>query len=194
MLRRIVGEGPHREMWRWLRSQMSQYQIQCKPASPDPDVVRHQPEANRWFKNCGVDLMIYPESTRLSFEAGVPYIMAIHDLQHRLQPEFPEVSADGEWERREYRFRNGARCAMLLLADSEVRQGTSSIFTDPMVSRLTRSRFCPFSRPAISLQIFHELSESACERSTVCRSVICSIRRNFGHTKTMLASFKPWVC
>ena len=120
MLRRIVGEGPHREMWRWLRSQMSQYQIQCKPASPDPDVVRHQPEANRWFKNCGVDLMIYPESTRLSFEAGVPYIMAIHDLQHRLQPEFPEVSADGEWERREYRFRNGARCAMLLLADSEV--------------------------------------------------------------------------
>ena len=120
MLRRIVGEGPHREMWRWLRSQMSQYQIQCKPASPDPDVVRHQPEANRWFKNCGVDLMIYPESTRLSFEAGVPYIMAIHDLQHRLQPEFPEVSADGEWERREYRFRNGARCATLLLADSEV--------------------------------------------------------------------------
>ena len=120
MLRRIVGEGPHREMWRWLRSQMSQYQIQCKPASPDPDVVRHQPEANRWFKSCGVDLMIYPESTRLSFEAGVPYIMAIHDLQHRLQPEFPEVSADGEWERREYRFRNGARCAMLLLADSEV--------------------------------------------------------------------------
>jgi len=46
--------------------------------------------------------------------------MTIHDLQHRLQPEFPEVSANGEWERREYRFRNGARYATLLLTDSEV--------------------------------------------------------------------------
>ena len=41
-------------------------------------------------------------------------------LQHRLQPEFPEVSANGEWEWREYLFRNGARYATLLLADSEV--------------------------------------------------------------------------
>ena len=46
--------------------------------------------------------------------------MAIHDLQHRLQPEFPEVSANGEWDGREYLFRNGARSATLLLADSEV--------------------------------------------------------------------------
>jgi glycosyltransferase involved in cell wall biosynthesis len=120
MLRRIIGEGPHREMWRWLRLQMSQHPILRKPALPDPDVVRYEVEANRWFNNCGVDLMIYPAPTPLSFEAGVPYVMAIHDLQHRLQPEFPEVSANGEWERREYRYRNGARCATLLLADSEV--------------------------------------------------------------------------
>src|SRR4030095_7428159 len=25
VLRRIVGEGPHREVWRWLRSHMSRY-------------------------------------------------------------------------------------------------------------------------------------------------------------------------
>jgi glycosyltransferase involved in cell wall biosynthesis len=56
----------------------------------------------------------------VAFETDIPYVMAIHDLQHRLQPEFPEVSAGGEWERREHLFRNGARYATLLLADSEV--------------------------------------------------------------------------
>jgi glycosyltransferase involved in cell wall biosynthesis len=67
-----------------------------------------------------VELMIEPTPTSLSFEAGIPFIMAIHDLQHRLQPHFPEVSANGLWEELEYLFRNGARDATLLLADSEV--------------------------------------------------------------------------
>jgi glycosyltransferase involved in cell wall biosynthesis len=47
-------------------------------------------------------------------------VIPIYDLQHRLQPEFPEVSANGEWEWREYLFRNAIRRATLLLADSEV--------------------------------------------------------------------------
>jgi len=56
----------------------------------------------------------------ISFEARIPYIMPVHDLQHMLQPEFPEVSANGEWEQREYLFRNGIRNAILILVDSEV--------------------------------------------------------------------------
>jgi glycosyltransferase involved in cell wall biosynthesis len=36
-----------------------------------------------------------------------------------LQPEFPEVSANGEWESREYIFRNGIRNATMLLSESE---------------------------------------------------------------------------
>ncbi len=42
------------------------------------------------------------------------------DRSTLLQPQFAEISANGEWERREYLFRNGARYATLLLADSEV--------------------------------------------------------------------------
>lgn len=64
--------------------------------------------------------MVYSETKTLSFECGLPYVMAIHDLQHRLQPEFPEVSANGEWESREYYLRNCSRYATLLMADSEV--------------------------------------------------------------------------
>jgi glycosyltransferase involved in cell wall biosynthesis len=86
----------------------------------DPTRPRRQDDMRRWLLQCGVELMIYPSPHRLSFEAGVPFIMAIHDVQHRLQPEFPEVSADGEALRREYLFRNAVRRATLLLADSDV--------------------------------------------------------------------------
>jgi glycosyltransferase involved in cell wall biosynthesis len=120
VMRRAVGESAPRRAWRQLRSAMPLFPSDAAPVSPDPDDVRQRPEANRWFRDCGVELMIYPVAIPLAFEAGVPYIMAVHDLQHRLQPEFPEVSADGEWERREHRYRNGTRCATLLLADSEV--------------------------------------------------------------------------
>jgi glycosyltransferase involved in cell wall biosynthesis len=85
----------------------------------DPDKVHFNRELNQWFRNNGIELMLYPISNSLSFETRIPYVMAIHDLQHRLQPEFPEVSADGEWESREYLFRNGIRNATLLLAESE---------------------------------------------------------------------------
>jgi glycosyltransferase involved in cell wall biosynthesis len=116
VLRRSVGEGPHREAWRWLRRALRW----DKTLLRDPESVRSRPDMERWLHHCGIDLMLYPIPSALSFETGLPYVMAIHDLQHRLQPEFPEVSANGEWERREYRFRNGARYATLLLADSEV--------------------------------------------------------------------------
>jgi len=71
MLRRIVGEGAHRENVDMVRSQIH-ISNSVKPVSPDPDVVRHQPEANRWFKNCGVDLMITLSLLGLSFEEEFP--------------------------------------------------------------------------------------------------------------------------
>jgi hypothetical protein len=72
------------------------------------------------LRDARIDFVVYPYPNRLSFEAGIPYMMAIHDLQHRLPPEFPEVTSNGEREWREYYFRNGSRYATLLLADSEV--------------------------------------------------------------------------
>jgi glycosyltransferase involved in cell wall biosynthesis len=108
--RRLANEGPLRRWASYLRGTF--------PVNPDR--VQHQPAVNRWFLRWGVEMMVYPKPHRLSFESGVASLMAIHDLQHRLQPEFPEVSANGEWARREYLFRNGARHATLLLADSEV--------------------------------------------------------------------------
>ncbi len=114
LLRRVVGEATLLEASTWFRSR-----TRAILGPPDPDLVVSRPGMARWFRSFGVELMLYPTPNRLSFETGIPYVMAVHDLQHRLQPEFPEVSANGEWERREYLYRNGTRYATLLLADSE---------------------------------------------------------------------------
>ncbi len=160
---RIVGEGPHREAWRWMRRQLRRAprQEELPLPLPDPDVVRSRPHMNRWFRSCGIDLMLYPRPDRLSFEAGLPYVMAIPDLQHRLQPEFPEVSANGEWEWREYYFRNGARYATLLLADSEVGRDDILNFYGPYGVTPDRVKVLPYI-PACYLTL--DVSESARQR------------------------------
>ena len=77
-------------------------------------------EAYRYFVGHDIDLLIYPSPCFLCFESGIPFIMAVHDLQHRIHPEFPEVSSGGEWGRREYLYRNGIKFAKSVLVDSEV--------------------------------------------------------------------------
>src|SRR4030095_10335735 len=138
-LRSIIGEGRHREAWRWLRGVMGQ----AKETLPNPDVGRSQPHVSRWLYLCGVELIIYPSRNRLSLQTGLPYVTAIHDLQHRLQPEFPEVSANGEWERREALHRQGIPDATLLVADSEVGKEDILNFYGPFGLSSGRGRGLP---------------------------------------------------
>src|SRR5215831_6047913 len=119
-LRRVIGEGPHRDAWRFLRTKIGQTFNSEQKSGLNLDMVRPRPELKRLMHELRLDLALYAWPTTLSFEIGIPFVMAIHDLQHRLHPEYPEVSANGEWEGREYCFRNGSRHATLLLADSEV--------------------------------------------------------------------------
>jgi glycosyltransferase involved in cell wall biosynthesis len=110
-LRALVGDGALRRRWRSTRASIV--------SAPAPRVVPLDEPTRAWFQGLGVDVMIYPLPTPIAFQAGVPYVMTIHDLQHRLQPEFPEVSANGEWEWREEVFRRGAEGALAILTDSE---------------------------------------------------------------------------
>jgi len=70
--------------------------------------------------------------------------MPVHDLQHRLQLEFPEVTANGEWEQREYLLRNGVRYATLILADSEVGKEDILEFYGPHGATEDRVKVLPF--------------------------------------------------
>jgi glycosyltransferase involved in cell wall biosynthesis len=67
-----------------------------------------------------VDWLFLTFPSEYGFLNKRPFVMPIHDLQHRLQPMFPEVSAGGEFQRREFLFANACRAATLILVDSEV--------------------------------------------------------------------------
>lgn len=76
-------------------------------------------DAQAFFESYNIDLLLFAAPELISFESGIPYLMPFHDLQHRIQPHFPEVSALGTWQWREYLFRNGAKFANGILVDSE---------------------------------------------------------------------------
>jgi len=42
----------------------------------------------------------------LAFPLDIPYLTTVWDLEHRNKPFFPEVSQNGEWDRRESRYSN----------------------------------------------------------------------------------------
>ena len=119
VLRRAVGEGPHRDIWRLLRKKIGQFHTTRGPAR-NLNVVQVRSDLNQLFHDWKLELALYAWPTPLSFETEIPFVMAIHDVQHRLHPEFPEVSENGEWEGREYSLRNVSRHATLVLADSEI--------------------------------------------------------------------------
>lgn len=83
------------------------------------DEISYNKKMDFFFKKLRIDLMYYPAPNTLCFETDIPYILSIHDLQHKINPRFPEVSADGELERREYLYKNGSKKASLILVDSE---------------------------------------------------------------------------
>lgn len=64
------------------------------------------------------DLWVCPNHERYVFRAPIPALGTVHDLMHRYERRFPEVSADGEYEAREFHFRETVRWAKGILVDS----------------------------------------------------------------------------
>ena len=123
--------------------------LRGRPVGPDSitaDMPRVRCRNETWLRRHGIELMVYPAPTTYSFESGLPYVMAVHDLQHRIHPEFPEVSADGEWEAREFLFANGVRYAEAIVVDSEVGREDVLEFYGHLTSP-DRVRILPFVLP-----------------------------------------------
>jgi len=133
--------------------------IFLNPDFLNPDKVTPNPALARYFQEYGIDWMLYPSPTTTSFEAGIPYIAAVHDLQHRLHPEYPEVSAGGLWLWRECMFRNSIRNAMMVLVDSEVGKEDVMQFYGQYITE-ERIKVLPFL-PASYLSV--ELSQEEAE-------------------------------
>ena len=92
------------------------------------------------FKQDRIDCIWYlnPYTPHL---ADVPYIMPVWDLQHRLQPYFPEVSARGEYERRERHFRRQLSGAARVITGTETGKGEIQLFYGIPAERI---RVIPF--------------------------------------------------
>jgi glycosyltransferase involved in cell wall biosynthesis len=56
----------------------------------------------------------------LSFPLDTPYITTVWDLEHRRQPFFPEVSKNGEWDRRESGYINVLGKASFIVVGTQI--------------------------------------------------------------------------
>ena len=91
------------------------------------------------------DIWIFPSQDQWGYEIPVPSLVAVHDLMHRYERRFPEVSGKGEYRRRERHYKNICRWAKGVLVDSEVgkRQVMDSYGLDA-----ERIHVLPFIAPA----------------------------------------------
>jgi glycosyltransferase involved in cell wall biosynthesis len=84
-----------------------------------------------------------------AYTQEVPYITPIFDLQHRLQPFFPEVSANGEWKERESIVCPLISQAAMLIVGTQVGKSEVELFYNASSERI---RVIPFPTPLFDKQ------------------------------------------
>lgn len=67
-----------------------------------------------------LDIIIFPNTTDASAVVKTPSILVIHDLQHKINPQFPEVNADGQHSWRELMYRKSIEKARIIVAESDI--------------------------------------------------------------------------
>jgi glycosyltransferase involved in cell wall biosynthesis len=83
-------------------------------------------------------------------DVGLPFILNIFDLQHRLQPWFPEVSANGQWDHREAAWANAVRRAtMVTVGSQEAKEQLSMFYGVP----LENIHVVPFPTPRAAVAV-----------------------------------------
>jgi glycosyltransferase involved in cell wall biosynthesis len=83
-----------------------------------------------------------------TYTKEVPYLTFVWDLQHRIQPFFPEVSADGRWVRREDKFAGLLKRASYVVVGTEAgKEEVREFYGIPD----TRIRILPHPTPTFAL-------------------------------------------
>lgn len=114
---------------------------------PPPDEIVPDAVMGEALRDEGVDLLFALHGTTIGVQSLVPFVAPIHDLQYRIQPEFPEVSAGDIAVRREVNDRMICRYATLVLVDSEAgRQDVLRFYGDVIDD--DRIRVLPYFPPA----------------------------------------------
>ncbi|MBO3458945.1 glycosyltransferase family 4 protein [Aetokthonos hydrillicola Thurmond2011] len=98
------------------------------------------------LKNNNIDIIWETGPDCLTME--VPYIMTVWDLQHRMQPYFPEVSVKGEWDMREQSYATQLKRAAFVLTGTEAGKAEINQLYQVPAQRI---KVLPFPTPGFAL-------------------------------------------
>ena len=93
------------------------------PASPTYQYLRPAASAVSAIARLRLDLILELGYSGYGLAVGLPFIMPIHDLQHRISPGFPEVGNPDEWASRDAFLTRAIAQAQAILVDSEIGKG-----------------------------------------------------------------------
>jgi len=96
----------------------------------------------------GLEFMIYPNLMAIPTR-DVPYATVVLDVQHRLQPYFPEVSQENAWQTREDNYRSGLQRATWVFVGTQ--RGREDLLRFYQVAP-ERIRLLPHHVPSFALE------------------------------------------
>ncbi len=110
---------------------------------------------DRRLRSCGVDVVWF--LTPMFVDTDMPYVYTVWDLQHRLQPWFPEVSSGGRWLYREAMYSQAAQRAMrVIVANKRAQSELQSFYGVPPENILC----LPHPTPTFALRFENAASPS----------------------------------
>jgi glycosyltransferase involved in cell wall biosynthesis len=107
-----------------------------------PFLIPQNSGVARRIEQSGVDIVWYVGP--FCYTMDMPYIITVLDLQHRLQPYFPEVSANGIWEDREQIYSIKLRRATKIIVSTEVGKKEIETFYQVPADRI---QVLPYAAP-----------------------------------------------
>jgi len=107
---------------------------------------KRQTRLEQLCKEAGVEFMWFVGAEAV--QVDLPYMAIVWDLQHRLQPWFPEVSADGTWQQRETFYGEYLRRATYIIAGTDAGRTEIERFYQVTSNRI---KILPHPTPAFAL-------------------------------------------
>lgn len=136
-------ERTHSEKWRKIRL-WSQFGLNS--LAPILHRIGRQGWFERSLRKHSVEMMWFV--TPAFYPVDIPYVYTIWDLQHRLQPWFPEVSSQGRWEFRETYFQHALKRAVAVITPNDVGRDEAVQFYQVPKERV---RTIPHPTPSFAL-------------------------------------------
>jgi glycosyltransferase involved in cell wall biosynthesis len=113
---------------------------------PQLDNYRHGNRFEKIAKSHTIEFVWFP--TPLSIPINIPYLATLWDLQHRIQPYFPEVAEKGAWERREaFNSRYLQRASIIVVGTETGRKEVERFYQVPS----ERIKILPLPTPRFTL-------------------------------------------